>query len=102
MRIEFNVDHVRVVLRLFWRWVWFVALALILGWHLGPRVDEVLFVLFVVPALALAAYIAFCFAVAATKSLWPLATASWRRSLRGIGVRKDVAVSRHGDDIRIG
>jgi hypothetical protein len=76
MRIEFNVDHVRVVLRWFWQWVWFVALALVLGWHLGPRIDEVLTVLFVVPALALVAYIAFCFIVAALKSLLPI-IAKW-------------------------
>jgi hypothetical protein len=76
MRIEFNVDHVRVVLRWFWRWVGFVALALVLGWHLGPRIDEVVFVLFVVPAAALAAYVALCFAIAVLKSLLPI-IAKW-------------------------
>jgi hypothetical protein len=70
-RIEFNFDHVRVVRRLLWEWVWYILFLVVIGWGYGPRLDEVAFVMFVVPLCVLVPYIALCFALAVLKSLWP-------------------------------
>jgi len=59
-------------------WLAYVALALVLGAHLKPRLDEFLFVLSL-PLWGIVPYAAWCLAVVALRAwLWP-AHAYWRR-----------------------
>ena len=69
MGISIDWDYVRL-----WRgrliaWAAFVAFLVAAGWHLGPRPDEVLFVLVVVPLTVLIPYVAVCLALAYLR-LW--------------------------------
>lgn len=76
-KVELNREHVATVRRLLWRWFWYVIFLVVIGWGFGPRLDEVLTVMFVVPLIVLVPYVVFCLAVAALKSLWPEGRHSW-------------------------
>ena len=73
-KIQINHEHVATVRRLLWRWFWYVLFLVVIGWGFGPRLDEVLTVMFVVPLIVLVPYIVLCFVLAVLKSLWP----EWR------------------------
>lgn len=53
-------------------WLAFVVFGLIVGWHLKPRPDEVLFVLTLPLWLVLLPYGVFCLGAAVLKVLWPI------------------------------
>ena len=68
-RVSINRQHVRL-----WRgyaiaWAAFVAFGLVAGWRLGPRPDEVLFVLLAPPLAILTVYAAGCLGLAVLRSL---------------------------------
>lgn len=76
-KVQLNREHVAAVRRLLWRWFLYVIFLVVIGWGYGPRLDEVLTVMFIVPLIVLVPYIAFCFVGAALKSLWPEGWHSW-------------------------
>lgn len=78
MQIGLNRPHLIRWIPVLGGWLAYVALALLLGAHLQPRLDEVLFVL-TLPLWGIVPYAACCLAVAALRVwLWP-ARAYWRR-----------------------
>lgn len=72
LRLSLNWAHFRVWRRWTLTWLAFVGATLVLGAHLNPRLDEVMFVLFL-PLIVLVPYIAVClFAVLYKAWLWPI------------------------------
>lgn len=69
MGIGIDWDHVRLWRRRLLGWAAFVAFLVVAGWGLGPRPDEVLFVLVVVPLAVLIPYVAGCLGLALLR-LW--------------------------------
>jgi hypothetical protein len=66
----------------------FVASALVLGWHLGPRLDEVL-VVATLPAWVLVPYVLLCLLLVVLRVLWARALPISRRLLqRAVVVRQ--------------
>ncbi len=112
--IRFNWEHVAAWRYWLGRWLLFVAVCLIFGWRLGPRIDEVVFAVVTLPLVATGAYALFCVTIATLRLLLTVGRDRWlgwtvrrqRARLRGdpsgdgrcrIGER-DVAVwSRHLD-----
>lgn len=74
-KVTINRDHVVLWRRWLVMWCVFVAFLLVIGWHLKPRIDEFLFVLFL-PVSVLIPYIAVCFFGAYARILW----AEWNQS----------------------
>lgn len=54
------------------QWLVFVGIAVVLGWRLNPRFDEIAFVGIGVPALATLAYAGGCLILASLRLLWPI------------------------------
>jgi hypothetical protein len=63
MRVSLNGPHVVLWGRVIGLWIGYVGFCVLLGWSLHPRVDEIVFAVFL-PAIVVLPYIAFCFAVA--------------------------------------
>lgn len=74
-----NPDHVGTWIGLGLWWLCFVAFALVAGWHLGPRPDEVVFVLTLPLWMVLAPYVVFCLLATAMKAwLIPILPVRWQ------------------------
>lgn len=69
--IRINWGHVNLWLTYGVAWLAFVGFALVAGWHLKPRLDEVVVVV-LLPLGVLVPYAVLCFLVAALKPLRPL------------------------------
>lgn len=77
--ITLNKQHVELWCGFAVLWGIFVGLALVLGWHLGPRPDEVL-ICATLPLWVLVPYVAFCLVSVLLKAwLWPVGRAAWQR-----------------------
>jgi len=70
-RIQIDKQHVMLWLRWLKAWLAFVGVALVFGWHLKPRMDEVVFIL-LLPVPVVAVYALGCLAIAALKALWTI------------------------------
>lgn len=79
--IGINWDHVALWRGWLVHWLIFVGCILVLGWHLGPRSDEVAFVL-ALPLWILVPYALLCLLLAAVRVLWLGAVAFTRRLIR--------------------
>ena len=69
MKIELNADHLAALCRFGILWGVYVAIAVIGGLHLKPRLDEVVFVA-LLPLPFIAAYAVWCFIVAVLRVYW--------------------------------
>jgi hypothetical protein len=78
VKITLNRPHMLEWVRWLVVYLIYVALGLIFGWHLKPRMDEFLTVLFL-PLAVLIPWIVLSLLVAAVKSLW---TIRFKPSLR--------------------
>lgn len=74
--ISINRAHVTLWRRWAIAWAAFVAFGLVIGWRLGPRADEIAFVL-ALPLAVLVPWGAWCFLAAGAQALWPVGRA-WR------------------------
>ena len=81
-RIQIDKAHVTLWLRWLKAWLALVAFALVFGWHLKPRVDEVVFML-LVPVGVVGLYALGCLAVATLKTLWAVRSQRVGLRLRG-------------------
>jgi uncharacterized membrane protein len=68
MQVKFNTPHIILWGRVLSLWLMYVGFCVIVGWSLHPRLDEVLFAVFL-PAFVIVPYIVICLAVAALR-LW--------------------------------
>ncbi len=75
MRISVNREPLKRLGRLLYMWMCYVALALILGFSLHPRPDEILFVS-TLPLWVLVPYALFCLVGACIKS-WLIRFQRW-------------------------
>lgn len=71
IRITLNEQHLNAWKRLLLYWLVFVAIMLVAGWHLRPRLDEFLTVL-ALPLIVIVPYGAFCLIAAAIRLSWPV------------------------------
>lgn len=69
--IGLNWTHVTACKRILMAWLGFVVFGLILGAHLQPRPDEIVFMLFV-PLPLIALYALGCLALGYLRLLWPI------------------------------
>lgn len=82
--IRINWEHVALWKRGLMGWFGLMAFALVAGAHLGPRPDEVLFVV-CLPAVVLLPYAAFCAALALLRLALELGKHRWVAALRVYG-----------------
>lgn len=76
-KLKLDRQHLLLWCRFAIYWLCYVIAGLIAGWHLKPRMDEVIFVL-LLPVLIVATYAAACFVAAALKVwLWPIGRHRW-------------------------
>ena len=76
-RVEINRQHVGLWGALLAGWLAFVAFGLVIGWHLGPRLDEVLIILVLPLWLVVIPYALLCLLIAVARLLWPTIGRHW-------------------------
>lgn len=72
-KVLLNMAHVALWQRYAMYWLAYVAMAVVVGWSLGPKLEDVVFVT-TLPLWGLIPYVAWCYAVAHLK----MAVAVWR------------------------
>lgn len=68
--ISLNRDHLAVWGRWAILWLLFIGFGLIAGWHLSPRLDEIVTVA-LLPLAVLVPYVLGCLGLAVFRLLWP-------------------------------
>src|SRR5690242_10883281 len=89
-KVKLNWGHVRIWQQLAGFWLSYVALLVLVGWHLKPRIEEVLFVLFVPPLFVVGAW--------AVVNIASTTLALWLAFLVRGGAQKRRRLSRDGRD----
>ena len=70
MRIIINKPHIKVWLNFLVWWAVYVLIAIVVGWRLSPRVDEIVFAV-CIPLIVVIPYAIFCLLIAAVRAWWP-------------------------------
>lgn len=71
-KIGLNTPHLIVWRRILIGWLAFVGFAVIAGWHLKPRIDELLFAVTLPIWLVVAPYAAYSLLAVVLRSCWPV------------------------------
>lgn len=67
MQVKLNSAHIILWGRVLGLWLFYVGFCVVVGWSLHPRLDEVIFAVFL-PGLVVGPYIIFCLLIAALRA----------------------------------
>ena len=90
-KINLNQDHIHLWKKMGGLWLIYMLFGLISGWHLQPRMDEIIFVLFL-PIGIIIPYALACLILVALKQLWTVRFHGLpRRRLPGLKTNQSIS-----------